>query len=186
MEHITSKGITVQIVGVAPALLARVEEGYRLKNPQPVRPTYEAETMGGDIELLPHDETTLRTEEDREAWTTWVQADAAWKNGLNSTMLRAIILKGVMTPPDYETGDWVELQEYLGVTIPTNPAERRIHYFETEVMTSKDDIVDILVKVIRASGLNEEEASRIEATFRADVQGTTGDDGQPAEEPVAV
>lgn len=175
-------GKTIQVAAVSPLLLQRIEEAYKKEHPKPIKPTYEAKTAGDGTEIIEHDETTLQTDEERNAWAKWKQDDQVWQSGLNLRFLRAFVLKGVhFEQVNFE--EWEEEQAFLGLTVPDSAPERKIHYFETEFISHKSDVQAVTFAIMRKSGMDEEGLSTVDKLFRGEVAKETPDNGsQPGAE----
>lgn len=166
--YTTKDGVELNISGIKPLLLQRLEKSYRKSNPEPKKPTYIVDGLGGKEEL-PHNETTLTTEEDKIRWLQWKDQRAIWEAGLNERILHAILLKGVKNK--FEINDeWIEEQEFLGIEVPESKNGRRILYIETEIL-SGEDIVGLTRNVMSLSGLGEEVLQEADKLFRSEAQG---------------
>ena len=168
-EFISSTGAIINVTGVSPLLLQKIQASFEKKTPKPVIPTYEAESAGGDIEVLPHNETTVSTEEEKEQWEKYKKEKEQWDRELNEKVLRALILKGVVMDVD-DSAEWVQEQEFLGIDIPDDKNERKIHYFETEVVGSASDVFALVTEIMKLSGLDEEAIADAESLFRSELQ----------------
>jgi len=75
--------------------------------------------------------------------------------------------------------DWERRHEMYGMKVPDDDFEKTIHYFQTEVVGTQDDVYKIMIGIYRASGYDEEVMAQIEAGFRAEMgkskQAGTGD-----------
>ncbi len=170
---VTKDGNRIPLRRVAPLLMEKVRQSVKLPTP----PTYEVETVGGDIEIHIHDETTLESDEDRAAWAAYQTAQAQANNDLMEKILRLLFAKatGDVVPAGDE---WIKEQTYLGVEVPDDPLGRKIHYIQTELLTHTGDIMSFMSAAVALTGLDEEVVEAAEATFRNQVR-------QAGENPVA-
>jgi hypothetical protein len=171
----TSRGVTVTCLPIQ-SLLDKLNAQY--KPPEP--PSYEVKTATGAVERHAHDATTLETDEDRAAWQAYLQARADAQTAQSLALTRLVLLRGISVdmPTDEQ---WVKEQEWLGLQVPDDPFERKLHYIETEVIAGVADIEAIMLGVMRESGVPEELLAQMDATFRHQVGQFNGHEaGGPA------
>ena len=160
-----SNGTKLNVQGIKPLLLQRIEREYKRKNEKPKKPTYKTEGLGPSEEL-DHDESTLTTTEDKKRWLKWKENDKEWTAGLNEKMLHAMILKGI-TNKFKITQDWIDEQEILGIDVPESKALRKILYFETELLSTPDDILQLSKSIMELSGLSPEVLAEADDLFQS-------------------
>ncbi len=175
---VTKDGNRIPLRRVAPILMEKIRKSVTLPSP----PTYEVETAGGDIETHIHDETTLETDEDRAAWAAYQIAHAKANEAMIEKILRLLFAKatGDVLPP---SDDWAKEQAYLGVDVPGDPLERKIHYIQTELLTHTSDIMAFMTAAMALTGVDEEVVESAEATFRHPVRQAGEDPGTSAGQP---
>lgn len=156
----TSRGVVLEFLPI-PALLEKLQAQHKLPDP----PTYEVKTATGIVEHHTHDETTLESGADKAAWAEY-QRDLKDKTAaLNLALMRLVMLRGVKVQlPADDT--WIAEQRFIGLTVPDDPLERKMHWLETEALASANDYAQMLAGVMAASGLSEEVVQQAEATFR--------------------
>lgn len=186
----TSRGITVTCLPIG-TLLDKVNAQFALA---PLPPTYQVETGGGAVETHAHfhrwveeeekdedgtrrtvkvEQTSLETAEDRLAWAEYLQRLREHTAAHHRAVARLTLLHGI----DFEMpadDAWVRKQELIGLHVPEDPLERRLHYAETEIVANTDDMMQIQLRVFAQSGIDEEVVRQIEATFRRAVGRTRG------------
>lgn len=169
---VTSRGVTLEFLPI-PALLEKLQAQHKLPEP----PIYEVKTATGVTEKHTHDETTLETDADKAAWAEYQKNLQEATARLNLALMRLVMLRGVKVQmPKDDT--WIAEQQFIGLTVPDNPRERKLYWLETEALASQDDYAQMLAGVMAASGLSEEVVQQAEATFR----GALGrDSAQPIE-----
>ena len=157
----TSRGIELQFKPVPQMLIDRVRLAHKLPDP----PTYEIKSITGAVEKHFHDETTLETDEDRAAWSAYIaERDAALVEA-NRAFMRLVFLRGVECEmPSDDT--WAREQRLMGIDVPTDALEKRLHYLETEVVATAQDADAIVRGVLEASGVPQEALAQAEDTFR--------------------
>ena len=176
---VTSIGVVLPLRHISPLLV----EKARASIPIPERPTYTAETVSGVIEVHPHDDTTLETDEDRAEWQNYLMQRALVDRQINErvTMLlfrRGINFDALKLPKDDK---WIkEQEEVFGIEVPDDPIERKIHWVETEALATTDDIKLLIVKLMAMTGAPKEVVAAAERSFRRPVEGDAT--GEPADQ----
>lgn len=125
-----------------------------------VRPTYH--TSAG--EDLPHDVSSLETDEDRAAWEKYQNIVQKHQAHVSEKMLRFFLYYGVKVNPDDDQG-WQERQQFFGIEIPDDPIARKIHYIQSELIFSADDLQQITRRVMTLGGVRPEVVDAAAATF---------------------
>lgn len=162
ISYTSSKGKTVRFSSMA-FLIDRFNQAHAMPEP----PEYEIVTMGGAVEKHPHDETTLKTDEDRQAWHTYQVALAMATEKYARDLMNLILLECVQVDIPQDAG-WEKRQERLyGMAIPTDPDERKLHYLTTEVLCTEDDYKQVALCAMQASGADEERIAQARALFRS-------------------
>lgn len=140
-------------------------------------PTYTFDTVGGDTDTQPMDQAVAddpkTTPEERARWEQFQADQIAIGTMIFRARLEMCLKRGIRF--DYDPGGkWVEEhREWLGLDVPEDPNERRMHYIETELVSGADDMAAIYFGVVNAGVLGREEGiSAWEAMFRR-AQGET-------------
>lgn len=156
----TSRGVTVKFVGIA-SLLDKLNGQFHL----PDAPFYEITTATGAKEKHLHDDTTVQTDEERAALAAYKVEIARLNAEQQAKLTRLVLLRGITF--DYPTDEmWVKEQAYLGIQVPDEPMDRRLHYIETEVIANAADVEAITLGVMEASGVPEEMVRQMAESFR--------------------
>lgn len=158
----TSRGVKIHFLGIA-TLIEALRESQEAKKPKP--PTYEVKTLGGAVEQHIHDETTLETEADKTNWAAYQQQLRAWEKQSEKDLMRLLMLRGIDLKFPDDTR-WEQEHKFVGLDVPTDPLEKRMHYIETEVLGGVADYEALMLGVMRISGVTEEKLSQVEASFR--------------------
>ena len=123
----------------------------------------------GEFETHYHDEETVAgNPELEEAWREYKRAASLWQRGQSDVMMKAIALKGIEFDMP-ETDDWIAEQELLGIEVPEDPASRRVHYLQTEIVGSVKDMVRLLFSSMGMTGMDEEANGVASRLFPADL-----------------
>lgn len=137
-------------------------------------PTYEAKTVTGETERHPHDETTLETDEDREAWRLHQEALAQLEAETNEALTRYMLAEGVICddPPE----EWAEKRVWLGLEVPESRLDQRMLYIQQEILRTPADLIRAIQGIMHltARGSAEMEARLVELDdlFRRALEGT--------------
>jgi len=155
--YTTMLGKQVKVHGLSPYLMDMVQAKYERENPEPKPPTYTVPLPGGDdVETHFHDDTTPKTPEVQAQWEQYKRDVDEWEAGQQLVTIKAIIAKGVEFDMP-EDDSWAEIQtEILGLDVPTEPLARKIHYFQTEIMGSAQDTMNLMLGSMGMTGMNEE------------------------------
>lgn len=172
-----SRGREIVIIGLSPFLIDKIRASGDIPEP----PTYIIETVAGDEEIHTHDETTLEIEGDpeqtkvnQEAWQKYLDDSEVAQSGVNEKFLRLLLLRGIdLDLEEYEQGDWIAEQEAFGIDVPENPIDRKVHYVQTEILSSFDDVINLLMRVMSLSGLDQEAMAVAEESFRSAIRNVT-------------
>lgn len=160
----TSSGKQVKLSLFPPLQAQMVEEAARKEAiklyGEAVRPTYHTEAD----EDLPHDESTLETDEDKAKWLAYQDLLTKHQTHVGNKMMRFVLYYGVDEKPDDEA-EWQERQRYFGIEIPDDPIGRKIHYIQSELIYSAADVQEIMRRIMVLSGVRAEVIDAAAATF---------------------
>lgn len=183
--YTTSRGVRVEFVPIA-HLLDELD-AWRLQN-TPRVPTYTPEVAKGFVaEPKPHFhhyiktiefdpdtnqdveveklDSSLETPDDFAQWEAYQTELTRVAQTYQTRYTQTVLLRGVRVEyPSDET--WVREQEFMGYTVPADPAARKLHWLETEVIGTRADREAIFSGVLLQSGIDEEVVALIERSFR--------------------
>lgn len=170
----TTRGIEIEITSVPMMLIDKINAAH--KDPEP--PTYDITALGGRIEHHPLDDQTAETDEEKAALADWKKRKAEAEAERNRAFMRVVMLRGIkIQMPADET--WVTEQRLMGLIVPDDPTERRLHFIETEVFGGMVDYQEITRLVMIESGVDMEAVRQASELFRGDMARATV--GQPAD-----
>jgi hypothetical protein len=167
-RYTTERGVTIRVVPI-PLLLDEV----RRSAPMPEPPTYTEKLAGGatqEVEITEGDAETWAREdpetwaEHAERWAAYVQERDAAQQVVNDRIWQAILRRAIRVDMPEDDG-WVYDHEAMGLAVPEDPRERRIHYVRTEVVGGMPDILKITA-MANGADLSEEALASAEASFR--------------------
>lgn len=171
--YTTSLGTEVKIRSIPPYLVAEVERAQQKKAaelyPAPPKPTYTVTDAGGGEQIFEHDEKSVSTDEERAALVAYQTAMLNRANYAAAQVSEFMFARGLVVDMPLDDS-WVAEQEAWGVVVPTDPKARRDHYIKTEVLAGKEDIQEILLAIMTATGVDQEAVDIARATFRGDLR----------------
>lgn len=164
-RYVTSGGKEIELT-LVPPLQAQMARNAAIKEATALYgeakcPTY---TTAMD-EVLPHDETTLETDEDKAAWKKYQKVLAKHDEHVGQATMRFFLFYGVNADPDADTS-WEARQRVFKIEIPSDPIERKIHYIQTELIFSRDDIEQITTRLMTMGGVRPEMVEAAVSSFR--------------------
>ena len=181
----TAAGREIGIQPVPPLLIEEVRLRAQQTVEVPPKPTYQVELPDGSMMTYEHDEQSLTTDEEKAAWKTYQAALARQAQVAATKVMELFMAKG--TAIEMNVGEWRELQEYFGVQVPENPIAAKIHYLRTELLTTTDDINNMIGSIMEASGIDRTVLEAAQNSFRRNLRqeqnatGGVGGEVQPTE-----
>lgn len=177
-EYTTANGRAIYLTPVSPLLLQKLNESFDEEWPEPEHPWYDVEIAGGDKERHLHDDKSAEeTGPETVELLNGYRDELRERNAeISRRVMRVIFLKGV----DYGeiTDDWIAEQEYMGIKVPDNPVGRRMHFIETEVIGSPNDLANIMTEVMAMGGVGRERIDEVKRMFQSRLQGDVDNDGE--------
>lgn len=173
--HITSTGQRYKCLSI-PGLLDKA----RASVPMPGVPKYSYTTAGDDVaeeemdDAVAADEKT--SEEDKARWKEYKVAKLRADSQQFAKVVDVCYKRGIELLDYDPNGDWLEEhRDWLGLDVPDKLRERRMYFIESEVVGCPEDVMDIVLNVALASGVDKEAVAAAEASFRRAIRGTEGD-----------
>lgn len=177
-SYTTKSGYTIRFRTIAPSLIAKVQQSID----EAKKPTYVEERVGGKNEdgtplmiavNVEHDESTLETEEEKQAWADYLRKRDEVDKLRKERIMQLFYLRGIDV--DLPNNDeWLEDQRYLGVKdLPDGSDTRgtKLHFLDTEVLASPEDIMEVITAIITLSGVEQEAIEEARAMFRRTISG---------------
>jgi hypothetical protein len=185
LSFYTDSGLEVEFEPVSPLVLEEIEAAIEAEHRAagwPIDPpTYEAELAGGGTQTFDHDETTLRNDEEREAWRLHKEALTAMAAEQSRRRAEMILFALKVELPEDDT--WVRRLKRMGLQIPEDPDDRLIFYIERFVIRTPNDLMTAMTEVIGASlrgTVSEAQIKAASQTFRDNIQKAIFEAGQAA------
>ena len=169
---ITNSGFTIRLKAVSPMLIQKV--GAILHDPTP--PVYKIKSLTGEEIKFEHDESTIAdpstSEVERLQWKEYQKKLREMDAQRRLKLMDVMFARGIVF--DVPDDGWEEEHVFLGLTVPTNPIEKKVHYLQTEVLTSAADIQEVVSRLMQMTrGLSDQEVEEVRATFQRSLQGAT-------------
>jgi hypothetical protein len=171
---VTTDGRRIAVRPVAPVMIARIqlaaEKELRKAGVVTDKPTYTVTTVAGVVETHEHDEKSIQSPEEKEAWVKYLHGQKRLEALSNERTTKYALLEGlVIEPPSPE---WAEGMQFFGVEMPTNPRDLKLQYIETEVLRTPEDMANAAMKILHLSvaGVDPEALAAAEASFRGKVE----------------
>jgi len=161
----TRKGVAVRLRLFSPALQDKVRQSVQF----PEVPIYIAKTAGGGKEEHPYTADMVETDDEKAMWAEYQAARLAANLLLYDRLGRLALIRG--TEIDIPDDGWDTEQESLGITVPTDPTERKIHYIETEAVESNQDYSELILAILAYQGIQQEDRAAAAASFPDQVEG---------------
>jgi len=167
----TRKGVAVRLCLFSPVLQDKVRQSVEF----PEVPIYIAKTAGGGKEEHPYTADMIETGDERAMWAEYQAARLAANLLLYDHLGRLALIRG--TEIDIPDDGWDTEQESLGITVPTDPTERKIHYIETEAVESNQDYSELILAILAYQGIQQEDRAAAAVSFPDPVGGNEGQAG---------
>ena len=163
--HETRKGVAVRLCLFSPVLQDKVRQSVQF----PEVPIYIAKTAGGGTDEHPYTADMVETDDEKAMWAEYQAARLAANLLLYDRLGRLALIRG--TEIDIPDDGWDTEQESLGITVPTDPTERKIHYIETEAVESNQDYSELILAILAYQGIQQEDRAAAAASFPDQVEG---------------
>lgn len=173
---VTSKGVALQLVGVSPLLIAKLQSAGQIP-PVPTRKLELdfGEEGGNNYQEEELDGTDFLTEDEEKAWKEYTEKRDAVLTKRNENFLKAVFSKGVNV--DLSRIDlWKNEMLYFDLEVPAHPMDQKVEYIQTEAVGNTQDMVDIITGVLSESGVPEEDLAEVRAMFQRSVRRPAADD----------
>lgn len=127
-------------------------------------PEYEIEVFGGEKEKHPHDETTLKTDEDRAAWAEHRKAVNDFLYAQSELVLN-IILEDGLPESIVPTEAWLARMKRRKIDIPEDESERRKKYILSEYLRTPMDVKAFIAEIMVLSAEGLDNQAEVEAAM---------------------
>jgi len=164
---ITSKGVALELSGVSPILIAKLQTVGELP-PVPTR-AIPLDFGDGEVQYEALSEDDLQDDEERARWAEYKEKRDSVLADRNNGFMKAIFVKGVKIDMD-RLQQWKDELAYFKLEVPEHPLDQKMEYIQTEAVGNTDDIADIITGVLKASGIPEEELRNVRSMFRREVR----------------
>lgn len=166
-EYTSSTGAKVGLRGLPPLTIPRLTETVVF----PDKPTYDITTEDGHVETYEHDLDSLTNDEDKAEWEQYLEDLEEAESVLTQRTIKAILLEGIDVQPkgvDFER--WKKRQELMGMPVSDDKEEMLLHYKETHIIGTAEDIQEVTLLVMELTGVPAEEIDKLIASFPDSVE----------------
>ena len=173
-QFTNSAGRTFDMDGLSPFIMSVIEKAVKAEWEKagkvlPQKPTYEVKSFTGTA-TFDHNESTLKTDEDKKAWADYLVAEEAFQGELFNKRLQAAV-QCVRCEP-MKDKHWLSRMKMLKVPLPEDSAELLELYVSTEVIRSWQDTFELIGAAVSAANIiREEVVEAAEDSFRRDLSG---------------
>lgn len=169
MEYTTSDGTVLKLNAVSPIKIQKVILAVEKQFEKVELPQYCEELPNGKQQCFVHDEVSIEQTENKEEKAQW-QAYQEYQAKLNTEKAErstALILNSGVELESIPT-DWIAEQEWLGIKIPENEFDYKVHYITTELLKNMHDFqqVIILVRELGIKGVDDDAITAASRSFR--------------------
>lgn len=171
--YTTKSGHEIKIKTVKPLKIQRLQATFKnrfLNNDEPIEPPfYYVKLAGGGRQRHYYTAETIKGDNipdaDRIAWKAHREALGRMEDEIEERGLEILFIDGIdFDLPEDES--WIEIHEYQGFDVPSNPVIRKVHYLLTEVLTT-DEAIE-LASIIMNRSQSETEKKLQEAESLSD------------------
>lgn len=169
MEYITTEGVKLKLFPVSPLKIQKVVVAIEKMFEKVEKPKYCEELPNGKLQCFVHDEKSiLQTDEQDEIdqWQAWEKYQQTLNAEKAERTTALIIYDGIELETIPE--DWIEQHKWLGIEIPDNKFDLKVHYITTELIKSVFDLQEIIVSIreLGMKGVDQDAVTAAENSFR--------------------
>lgn len=151
-------------------LQATMQKRYKNQGKLLDPPTYTTKLPGGGSQTHEYDQEAIddasTPEEDKKLWEQHLKDVAEFNTDFSEQSMKMILYDGIQCEmPE----DWEEEQRWMGIEIPENKFDLKVHYLQTEVFKTPLDLQNVVQKIMSASmkGVDEEAVAAAMSSFRS-------------------
>lgn len=168
--YVTDNGTELEIRAISLSELQMAQAGLRaeyVERGEPLNPPkYKIETFGGGEEWHDHDEKSIRTDEEKEAWAKYLDAN----NRLNresAKLVQEFVFEDGIVLDVPENGTWQARMKRRRIKIPDDLTEMRTLYILTEYLKTPQDIKSCIGEILKVSARGTDNQAEIEAALKS-------------------
>ena len=174
-EYVSRSGLVIRILPINPAKiqLARGALAKEMRDNGAILdpPMFPVENAAGDTQWFPHTAETLeepdnprQTAINKAMWAAYRQGQADYAAGINERIANVMMRLGTTNEMPEDTS-WIAIQEGIGIEVPTDPEDQRVHFLATEALTQAEmgELVALVSLKAQEDIIGNEE---MEALFR--------------------
>jgi hypothetical protein len=162
-KFVNSKKMEFIVCGIPPLMIPRVSNSIKF----PDKPTYTVTLATGEKQVFEHDEKSLTTEEDKEAWKKYLDDQKEAETELSQKMLKVILQEGVIVEDDdSRIARWKKRQAIIGLPVSEDIDQLLLDFKQDEVVKNAQDINDLMDQVMSLTGVKKEDLAAARQSFQ--------------------
>lgn len=161
------RGVKIKLKKMNAFIIDRIVES----NPVDPVPEYVITTVAGKEERHPLTKEVAdnpkTSPEDREAYYAWEEKAYGQAAKQNRLVGRALMLLGTDVNPNQDES-WKKEQAFLGITIPEDENELKIHFIETVLLNDPTELMMLIMTIMEnTDGIDSSNLSAVRAAFQS-------------------
>jgi hypothetical protein len=185
-EYIAESGLRIGLKPVRPILVQRglmvLEDEWRKRGEAVDVPTYTVKQEDLDDQTFPLDETSLddpnsaeQTRINHSKWAHYQECQVRLSAAKGER--EQVLLLALGTEVEVPESGWQEEQLWMGLTIPTDPLDLKVHYLTTVVLSQIDlSLLLPQINMLSMKGLvKPEQVAQFQSDLRRAVERRAGD-----------
>lgn len=165
----TQRGVELHLQHVSLMLLGKLRSAtitrFEKEHGEVSPPTYET-SVG---EVFSHDADSISredfaTNEEIKAWKRYLELNQQLQGFVFAELARVYLCRGVLDLPEDDT--WEQEQVAIGLSIPTDPLSKKVHWLETEVLVNEDEKLQLIMSIRTLSDPVEVQAATAADSFQ--------------------
>ena len=158
-------------------LQASIEKRFKKQGKKLDPPTYEISLPNGAIQVYEYDQEGIddpsTPEEDKALWKQHLDDVAEFNLEFSNASMNMILYDGV----ECEVGeDWVEAQLWMGIEVPENKFDLKVHYLQTEVFKTPMELQQVIqdIMLLSTKGVDQDAIDAAMRSFRGEKEEEQG------------
>lgn len=160
------KDLTITYKPIPPLAIPAITQNYEKNNPKPVKPTYTSKAAAGVEVTFEHDETTVSTNEEKEALTKYLHDNFEWQRGLTEKITLLFLLEGIEIKASAKLKkQWHNrLERYYEIT-DLEEDDLHLLYLQTFIFKTSQEIEKATKIIMGLTGVSEADLEAAEKLF---------------------
>ncbi len=178
----SSKGIKIKLRPVSQFKL----DSLRASRKEVPVPTYTVKPVAGPEQEFPLDAEVAQSRGRMDEWQEYLDKSAEEAAEYSKKFSALLVWDGVSVDVPGPDSDWQITSDFLGITLPVNPIERKIQYVYDELLGAPNDVGDLIASILEVSQMDQEVVDRLRDTFRSGTGRKNNRRMAPQKEPMEI